>query len=311
MRPLYFLVLPGVLLLDFAGPWHAFVVANGLQPTFRLQAVGPRPSAAVGGELELAGLKALPATLEPDAVVVIVGVRTASGALEGAACAEVVAWLKAQQPTTLVTVCAGALIAAQAGLLAGKRCTTHHDLGLRLLALEPSAELCEGRIFVADGALYTSAGITAGIDLALYLIGQWFDELTAVAVARELVVYLRRSGDDPQLSPWLTGRNHLQPKVHKVQDLIAREPDKRRSLKELAEHVHVSVRHLTRLFRDATGLSVHDYQLRIRVAYARRLLSDRSYSMERVAELAGFGCARSLRRAWQAEYQEAPSARRG
>lgn len=316
MRDLYFVILPRLLLLDFAGPWQAFVEVNLLQakaqaaPLFRLHVVGPNPDTALeAAGLALAGIAPLPEVLPADAVVLIPGVYQSPVVLEGPECMTLVAWLgRVLRPEhTLVTVCAGALVAARAGLLAGRQCTTHQNLVPHLARLAPTAKIRDDRIFVEDRGVFTSAGVTSGIDLALFLIGRWCGEPMALAVARELVVYLRRSGNDPQLSPWLAGRNHLESRVHKVQDAICRAPERRFSLEELADSVHWSVRHLTRVFREVTGMSLHDYQTRIHLDHAQRLLGDGGHSVERVAELAGFGSARSLRRAWNREYGLPPS----
>ena len=117
------------------------------------------------------------------------------------------------------------------GLLSGRQCTTHHNLIETLRALAPDATVLDDRIFVEDGPLLTSAGITTGIDLALYLIEGHFGPELAAMVARRQVVFMRRSGRDPQLSPWLAYRNHLHPAVHRAQDAIAREPARRWSLR--------------------------------------------------------------------------------
>ena len=316
MRDVYFLMLPGLLLLDMAAPWQAFRTANNLAgPQFRLHLIGPEAALDVGEGVHLSQIAALPSQLPANAVIVIPGLHI-SGAktdpLETPACRQVRQWLRQmlQADHQLVAVCAGALVAAAAGLLAHRRCTTHHDLCARLARIEPTAHVCDDRIFVQDGNVYTSAGVTSGMDLALYLIGEWCNQTTAIAVARDLVVYLRRSGDDPQLSPWLSWRNHMQSKIHRVQDQICRHPEKRWSLDELAATAHLSVRHLTRIFRDTTGISLHEYQQRIRLDHARRLLQDSGHSVERIAELTGYGSARSLRRAWRSAHADVPSAQR-
>lgn len=316
MRDIYFLLLPNLLLLDMAGPWQVFRTVNKMiGPRFRLHMIGVNPQLEVGEGVTLADIEPLPEQLPDNAVVVIPGLHIAGSAidpLQTEACKTACHWLQQTLRTehTLVAVCAGALVAAQAGLLAGKHCTTHHDLCARLARSAPTARIADDRIFVQDGKVFTSAGVTSGLDLALYLVGEWCDQTTAIAVARDLVVYLRRSGDDPQLSPWLSWRNHMQAKIHRVQDLICRQPEKRWSLDELADAVHLSVRHLTRVFRETTGISLHDYQQRIRLDHAKRLLTDTGHSVERIAELTGYGSARSLRRAWRSANPDSPTAQR-
>ena len=213
-------------------------------------------------------------------------------------------WLMRMQPAiharkiTLVCVCSGALLAAKAGLMKGVSCTTHHEVIERLKAAEPAALVKENRIFVEDRGIWTSAGITAGIDLCLHLIGHLCGSQVALDVAREMVVYFRRSGEDPQLSPWLRHRNHIHPAIHRVQDLLTLQPEQEWPLEEIAARVHVSSRHLTRLFRQHLGISVRDYHEQLRLTIARQRLHSGENS-ERAALSAGFSSSRQLRRALQ------------
>lgn len=169
---------------------------------------------------------------------------------------------------------------------------------MELASLAPTARVLENRLYVTDRERWTSAGITAGIDLALHLISELAGAQVAVAVARYLVVYLRRAGSDPQLSPWLEGRNHLHPAVHRVQDAITAEPGRPWTLRDLARIANASPRHLSRVFSQQTGMGVNFYVNRLRVALAERLVGDTHLSMEGVAEGAGFNSARQLRRVW-------------
>ena len=129
------------------------------------------------------------------------------------------------------------------------------------------------RVFVLDGALASSAGITAGIDLALHLIALDRGEALAAAVARAMVVYLRRGPDDPELSPLLSGRQHLHPAVHRVQDAVCKQPAAAWSLQALAEVAHVTPRHLSRLFSQHVGRSPREYVAAVRVALAGRAIA--------------------------------------
>ncbi len=225
---------------------------------------------------------------------------------------EIVAWLRRSfRPSMrLVSICSGALLAARAGLLDGRACTTHFtDCGL-LAATAPAARVLENRLYVEDDGIYSSAGITAGIDLMLHIVGQLTSPATAAAVARYLVVYHRRSGTDPQLSPWLDGRNHIHPAIHRVQDAIAADPARHWSLDTLAALAFASPRHLSRLFNDHAGMSIPDYVNRLRVALAQQLVVETRLDMEGVAERAGFASSRQLRRAWGRLNATPPSAAR-
>ena len=222
---------------------------------------------------------------------------------------QVVQWLRAapQADTRLASICSGALLLAQAGCLDGRHCTTHHSLIAALQAVAPRAQVATDRIFVDDGRVLTSAGITTGIDLALYIVEQTAGPELAARVARRLVMYQRRSAHDRQMSPWLAHRNHMHPAVHRVQDAVAREPERSWSLEALAEVACVSPRHLSRLFVQHTGISVVVYQQQLRIARAQEMLAHNpTLSQERLAESCGFGSARDFRRVWQ---RHAPAAR--
>jgi transcriptional regulator GlxA family with amidase domain len=207
----------------------------------------------------------------------------------------------------LVCICSGALLAARAGLLDGVSCTTHFtDCGL-LAEVAPTARVLENRLYVEDGERLTSAGITAGIDLMLHVVAQTVGHAVALSVARYLVVYLRRGGADPQLSPWLEGRNHIHPAIHRAQDAVTADPTADWSLERLADIAAASPRNLSRLFNEHTGMSVVDYVNRIRVALAGQLLAGSRLDIETVAERAGFASARQLRRAWGRFHEMPPS----
>ena len=125
-----------------------------------------------------------------------------------------------------MTICSGTLLAARAGLLGSRRCTTHHELLPKLRALAPQAKVIDNRVFVVDGPLASSAGITAGIDIALHLIAEECGDGLAATVAEDMVVYLRRSDRDPEQSPFRMHRAHLHTTVHRVQDAIIDEPER-------------------------------------------------------------------------------------
>ena len=167
--------------------------------------------------------------------------------------------------------------------------------------------MLDDRFFVHDANLYTSAGVTAGIDLMLYFISRLVGHACTAAIARYLVVYLRRTGADPQVSPWLDGRNHIHPAVHRVQDAITEDPAKPWTRAQLARLAGASDRHLSRLFHQQVGMPLVDYRNRLRVAVARELLLQSELDMENIAERAGFSSTRQLRRAWQRVYSGSPS----
>ncbi|MGF6191749.1 GlxA family transcriptional regulator [Serratia sp. 2723] len=276
-KAVYFLMLPNVLLLDVSGPAEVLRLAG----QFQLHYVSPVPQITCSIGMTIGQLAPLPQQWNEGDILVIPGVADSTRyfATEGAALAR--NWLRAlrqalaQRQIDLVCVCSGALLAAL---------------------------VKENRIFVEDRGVFTSAGITAGIDLALHLVNQHCGADRALEVAREMVVYFRRSGDDPQLSPWLRYRNHLHPAVHRAQDVMAAEPEAEWSVPLVAEKAHVSSRHLARLFRLHIGLSVREYHEQLRLAVAQQRLQQ-GYGLEKAALTAGFSSGRQLRRAqqrWQA-----------
>jgi transcriptional regulator GlxA family with amidase domain len=302
----FLVVTPGVLMLDYAGPAEALRMARDMGAPLTLHTCGPRPDVRTSLGTQLAGLEPLPEKLPPNSLVLITGNSHEREDYATPAAQQVVRWLQtAMLPDTrLVSICSGALLLAMAGQLDGLRCTTHHTLIADLQALAPTAQVQADRIFVDDGRVLTSAGITTGIDLALYIIEQVASAALAAQVARRLVMYTRRGQNDPQLSPWLAHRNHMHPAVHRAQDVIAHsmaaDPTRRWALSALADVACVSPRHLSRLFMQHTGISVVDYQQQLRMARAQELLTHNpALSQEQLAETCGFGSARDFRRVWQ------------
>ncbi len=316
--PVFVVVPPSVLLLDDAGPMEVLRKANLEQQAVRFVAtyVGPAPVVGSSIGLAVAGVAPLPERLPDGAFVLISGsvsVPMAGSAAEAGDVAEleqeIVAWLKrvVRPSVTVASICSGALCAARAGLLDGKACTTHHASIAELRKLAPLARVEDNRLFVIDGERLTSAGVTSGVDLMLYVVAAMTGPATAVAVARYLVVYMRRGGADPQLSPWLEGRNHIHPAIHRVQDAIAAEPTCAWSLASAARVATTSPRNLSRLFNQHTGMSVTTYVNRMRVALARQLVMGSRLDIETVAERSGFQSTRQLRRAWGRLHDLPPS----
>jgi transcriptional regulator GlxA family with amidase domain len=227
----------------------------------------------------------------------------------GAVDEKIVAWLgKTIKPDhTLISICAGALLVGRAGLLDDHFCTTHHACCAELSELAPRAKILENRLYVEDGQRLTSAGVTAGIDLMLHLVSRLIDTACAVRIARALVIYLRRAGADPQMSPWLEGRNHLHSAVHRVQDAIAADPARDWKLEDAAAIAQMSPRHLSRLFNEQAGMSLADYTNRVRIALAGELLKQTRLDIEGVAERTGFASPRQFRRAWGRYHPLPPS----
>lgn len=317
MIDVVFVLLPETLLLDLAGPAEAFRLANqhlrrrGKAAAYRLRFVGAKAESSTSVGACLAQLESLPAQLPPRSRVVLMGQPSGCESPRQTPLPRVWTdtrrWLarvlapslnEGDSELRLVAICAGALLAADAGLLAGRRCTTHHEMFDALQRIAPTAKVLANRVFVIDGAVATSAGVTAGIDLALHLIAEDIDPALAAAVAQDMVVYLRRGPDDPELSPLLAGRNHLHPAVHRVQDAVAEAPAAAWSLEQLARVAHVTPRHLSRLFEQHVGCSPRGYLQGIRTAIAQRAIAAGQPVKQAIAQ-AGFTGDRQWRRARQ------------
>ncbi|WP_044563434.1 GlxA family transcriptional regulator [Azospirillum sp. B4] len=320
--PVYVVLPPRTLLLDVAGPVEVLRRANVEQDglRFAVRYIGPAPSLVSSIGLTVTGIEPLPDALPDEAMVMVVGsVEQMLGddptdaAAVDADNQAIVDWLRGniRPGHRLVSICAGALLAGRAGLLDGRSCTTHYSDCAALARLAPRARVLENRLYVEDGPVATSAGVTAGIDLMLHLVAELLGPAVALAAARALVVYLRRAGGDPQLSAWLEGRNHVHPAIHRVQDAITADPARPWSQETLADVAGASPRHLSRLFNEHTGMTLPDYVNRLRVALAAQLLGHTRLDMESVAERAGFASTRQMRRVWRAYYPTSPKAARG
>lgn len=314
--PVLVVLPPRSLLLDLAGPLEVLRIAGAAQDqvVFDVGYVAPKAVTRCSIGLELGGAGPLPEVVEDGAVILVPG--SASRTLgpppdpdvDAAADARIVAWLRAtvRPGHILVTICDGALLAACAGLLDGYACTTHHASCARLAKAAPRARVLESRLFVEDRDRFSSAGVTAGVDLMLHLVSIWAGPIAALAAARTLVVYMRRGPNDPQLSPWLEGRSHLHPAVHRAQDAIAADPRRDWTVAELGRVAGASPRNLSRLFTAHAGMTIIDAVNRGRVTMVRDLISRTDFDMEQVAERAGFSSARHMRRVWRQFHSTAP-----
>jgi transcriptional regulator GlxA family with amidase domain len=313
VREVVFALLPRVVLLDVAGPADAFRNANSrVSDSYRLRFVAPRPGVKAAIGLTLGDLEPLPAQLPDGAIVVLTGLAGESMQFDDPDTQQLIAWLASgvTRNALLLCVCSGAVLAGAAGLLADRECTTHFSYIEQLRQVERRARVLDNRIFVEDGTVFTSAGVTAGLDLALYLIGQQLGPRIAADVARDLVVYLRRSGSDPALSPWVAHRNHLHPAVHRVQDAIVRDPAAAWTATRLSKVACTSPRNLARLFAEHASCSPLDYVQLIRFAFAKELVTQSRLDLERVAAKSGFRSAQHLRRVWARWETLPPSAHR-
>lgn len=299
-RHVYLLTLPGVHLMDLAAPAQ-ILGHQWLAEHLVLHYISTETCIASHQGLSLAALEPLPDEVPSGSWLFLIGTNKAARHLQDDYYLRARHWLArvAEQFELVGGICSGSLLAAYAGLLKGRECTSHHELLSELKRLEPEAVVREDCIFIQDDKFWTSAGITTGIDLCLQLIAEHYGHDLAARIARDMVVFQRRSGQEPQLSFWLQHRNHIHSRIHQIQDAVMAKPGHPWRIQELAELVHVGERQLRRLFKDATGQSLQDWIQQARFELSRQLLLQTRFSIEEIAHRCGFESERSLRRLWQ------------
>jgi transcriptional regulator GlxA family with amidase domain len=213
---------------------------------------------------------------------------------------ELVGWIRAHAPHAkrLASVCTGAFLLAEAGLLDGKRVTTHWSQCEALQDQYPAVKVDPDPIYITDGEVATSAGVTAGIDLALALVEDDLGRDTALAIARHLVVFLRRPGNQAQFSAQLSAQVARRAPLRDVQQWIAEHPAGDLSVEALAEKASLSPRHFARAFAAEVGLPPGRYVERTRLEAARRHLEDTAEGIEQTARACGYGTTEAMRRAF-------------
>lgn len=306
-RRVVFALFPGAEIMDLAGPMQAFYEAAAFGTRYELGYAALTPTVRTAQGLELAGLAPLP-EVGPDARVIIPGYTPGDVTPPRA----LVRWVAraAAAGAHVCSVCTGTFVLGEAGLLDGRRCTTHWKRVRDLQQRFPRATVVGDRLFVEDGAIASSAGIAAGIDMALHFLERDGGPVLASSVAREMVIYLRRDGAHRQESVYLDYQTHLSPGIHHVQQHLVAHPDSDATLADLARIAGMSERHLTRVFKRATGISIHAYRERLRLERARTLLRSPTLTLDAIASRCGYADARQLRRVWTAHHGAPPSVSR-
>ncbi|MGW2492490.1 GlxA family transcriptional regulator [Streptomyces sp. NPDC001606] len=295
-RTLLVVLFDGVQSLDVTGPVEVFTGAERHTPgSYRI-----RTASLDGGPVRTSsGLTVVPdgslaGEAGPHTLVVPGGEGT-----EGPD-PRLVEWLRAHGPRArrLVSVCTGAFLLARAGLLDGRRVTTHWAYCAKLARDHPAVEVDPDPVYVRDGPVATSAGVTAGIDLALALVEEDLGRQAALTVARHLVVFLRRPGNQAQFSAQLAAQTARREPLRDVQQWITEHPDADLGVEALAARAALSARQFTRAFQAETGTTPGRYVDRVRLEHARRLLEDTSDGVERIARASGYGTPEAMRRAF-------------
>lgn len=320
LRHVACVIFPDVMSLDVVGPLQVFASANaerqrqGLPPFYELSVLAEAP----GPVLTSAGLR-LHAdfawrAVDPDSLDTLL-IAGGLGVEAVIADHEFLTWLHSAECRVrrLGSICSGALILAAAGVLDGRIATTHWADTGELCQRHPAVQVHPGRLHTydplsrdGDAHVFTSAGVTAGIDLALALVEADLGRPVALAVARRLVMFLRRPGDQAQFSAMLAPSGHRLPRLAALLDWLPGNLGGDLSLAALAERACLAPRTLSRLFVQELGMSPGRYVERIRVEAARALLQDRQMSIATISRLTGFGHPENLRRSFHKQFAVSP-----
>ncbi|HEY5447367.1 MAG TPA: GlxA family transcriptional regulator [Polyangia bacterium] len=312
-KRVWFIVVPGTGVLDIAGPWEVLGHANDVlgRPAYQLEAVGPRaPAVETRHGLVVGGLRPLPRGGDrlPDvAIVAGAPVRPLPEVDQ-----RLVPWLRrfhARIPT-VVSICTGAFVLAAAGVLDGRRATTHWMFLNELRARYPAVDVVDEGIFVKDGRAWTSAGITTGIDLMLSMVEDDHGHRVAMAVARRLVLFLRRSGNQAQFSAALQRQEKEPPRLRDISTFVLEHIDEPMLVERIARRTGMSARTLSRWCREHLGESPAALVRRLRVDEARRLLEETSLPLKDITARTGLGDASTLWRVFTQRLGVTPAAYR-
>ncbi|MBN8987570.1 MAG: GlxA family transcriptional regulator [Rhizobiales bacterium] len=302
------LIYPDFQLLDASGPISVFEIAArfaGNDPAIKTLAATPGPVRSSSGvEMLARGLK-------PSSAITTLIVAGGNGVRTAATCPKTLAFVRAlaKRGVRVASVCSGAYVLAEAGLLDGRRATTHWQRTRHFVSAYPKVKLEADRIYARDGNIWTSAGISAGIDLALAMVVEDYGDEVAQRTAKQLVLYHRRSGGQSQFSSLL----ELKAPTGRFGPLLAwaREHlDAPLTVEDLAEHAGMSSRHFTRAFIAETGTTPSKAVERLRIEVARQRVQSSSEAIERVAETTGFRDPERMRRAFIRAFGQPPQSLR-
>lgn len=297
--PVTMILFPNVLMLDAVGPLQVFSTANSFvdEPFYQVRTISEdgRPVRSESGLTLMVdgGFDADPPRGD---------LFTPGGRGTDFQCANpvIIDFLRRAAPTQrrVASVCSGSLLLAEAGLLDGREATCHWGRTPDLWRRYPSVRWLPDAIYTQDGNVFTSAGVTAGIDLALAMVEQDLGDAVALEVARELVVYMRRSGGQSQFSRPLQAQSAATPRIRHLCDAIAAQPAEDWRVTRMSDFAHMTERSLHRLFVREFGESPSRFVEGVRVDFARNALEQTPASFDKVAELSGFRDAQTLRRAF-------------
>jgi transcriptional regulator GlxA family with amidase domain len=314
IRNIVFLLFPHVHLLDLAGPAQVFYEASQLGGSkYQLSYCAGQQEISAEQQLTFTSLKKFSElSLRPGDLICIPGLDFVSfqlGKIDDTIM-EVKSWLREQKRkgVFLSSICSGALILAKAGLLDRVQCTTHWKCLDYLKGTFPKVKVRENRLYCFDQGVFTSAGMTAGIDMALALVEQWDSPLVAAKVAQEMVINIRRADSVEQRNLFLDFKNHFNPDVYKAQEILAAQLSSSFTIDDLARTLNLSSRHLARLFKDHTGETIQAYRDRVRIDLGEQLLRHSEKSIKEISIECGFENSRQFSRLWKKYKNAAPLA---
>jgi transcriptional regulator GlxA family with amidase domain len=304
-RQVVILLYPGVQSLDVTGPLEVFsgahraILHSGREdPGYEIRTVArsPEPMSTSSGLTIAAGEELPRSTAGIDTLIVPGG----SGRRALEADQVLRDWLvrAAGGARRVASVCTGAFLLAEAGLLDGRRATTHWAFAEELARLHPRVDVDPDPIFIRDGDTWTSAGVTAGMDLALAMVEDDIDRELALEIARHLVLFLRRPGSQSQFSATLLAQAPRREPLREIQRQIVEDLAGQHTVESMAARAHMSARHFARAFRHETGVTPARYVERVRLEAARRRLEETREPIGEVASACGFGTAETMRRAF-------------
>lgn len=308
-RRVVVVAFPGVQSLDVAGPVEVFAGANEVsgrkEYAITLATLDGLPCPTSSGLLLVPDAAVREIRQAPDTVVVAGGDGTA-GAMREPKLLIGIARL-ARRARRVTSVCSGAFLLAEVGLLDGKRATTHWSACDLLARMYPQVDVDADPIYTRDGNVWTSAGVTAGMDLALALVEEDLGRDAALTIARRLVLFLRRPGNQSQFSAQLAAQVAERDGLREVQRWVAEHPDADITVATMAARAGMSERHFARSFRDEIGVTPARYVEQVRIEAARRLLEETDEGVEVVARRCGFGTAETMRRVFVRGVRLSPS----